>query len=367
MATTFDGESTLTDLAVDRPPRELYRGALEITSARWGPGGQIYVLRDPGSGGEIHRIARPGAAPVVLVSGIELGRYLAVSDDGRRLLYHREQHTQNLERLDRASGRIEPVTHSTAVVNGAALAPDGRTVALTVREGRRYSILIGPLDAGVERRRLDCAGPCSSPAWSPDSERLALRRRVDGAWRIAVIDRATGAETIMERVQTTHETLPALRWLSSTEILYMTAFNEELRVVEVGGADRPLVQPSSGGWMFHPVVSADRRRVAFFWNGARGRGAFIADRDGAGPRMVARGLWYPLGFDGEARLVVAEMLNDDSVGAIATVPVSGGEPEPFWTAPRGYVATDALAVSGSGDVLLLHHEPRSDVWLIENP
>jgi hypothetical protein len=195
-----------------------------------------------------------------------------------------------------------------------ALSPDGEWMVVGGAAGR--------ID-GTETRPL---GRYGTPAWSPDSHRIALS--FDGLW---VVDRDGGG-----LAQLAPNGASAPTWSPDGEwIAYELRRpgdppgDADLMVVNSsGGAPRPLVV--APGQQFHPRWSPDGTLIAYL---AQGDTVHVVRPDGSGLRSFSMGdppgslAWMP----DSRRLVLGSkgvVLLDVSTGGVVRVTRVGHEPSP---------------------------------------
>jgi Tol biopolymer transport system component len=134
-----------------------------------------------------------------------------------------------------------------------------------------------------------------SPAWSPDSARIAFLRVDDGKAQLLMIPSAGGAETRVAEFPAAEidQPVPALSWSHDGRTLAAVVGGEKqppaIALISVAnGALRRVTTPpqgSDGDWS--PVFSPDGSKLAF----ARGSGGeaqdlYLADADGANPKRI---------------------------------------------------------------------------------
>jgi WD40-like Beta Propeller Repeat len=102
---------------------------------------------------------------------------------------------------------------------GVTFTADGNTFYATLRTANVNYLIHGDVDrreALVLREGVEC------PSLSPDGRRLAFKQRVSGNatvfWRLAVLDLATMAETLLDAEQRSVD--DQVEWLDNTHVIY---------------------------------------------------------------------------------------------------------------------------------------------------
>lgn len=224
-----------------------------------------------------------------------------------------------------------------------AFSPDGRTIAFASTSGAsNVSDTSGPevLDLfvmgadGGGRRQLIDGGADTEPAWSPDGERIAFSRQVDGepealfARQLFVVDATGGVPTAL------------------------------LAQPNDGGDTQPAWSPDGEQVAFVRVVGIDDARV------------MVVDADGTGERRLAAGDVRHVGWSPDGRtIVVGERdgvigLVDVATGSVRQLPWRGEAPA--WSADgaRLYAyATSPAVLDRGGSPVLTERPLDADVGL----
>jgi hypothetical protein len=118
-------------------------------------------------------------------------------------IYRTNYDTQDLYRLDRRTGRLEPLTRGLRT-RDPAVSPDEAFVAFMHNGAGRSRLAVMPLAPGAPHRVL-WRGPgrydqVTAPAWSPGGYRIAFSAWRSGGYRdILIVDVATGTVTDLMR------------------------------------------------------------------------------------------------------------------------------------------------------------------------
>ena len=133
--------------------------------------------------------------PVPLLERLETprfgGAYFAVAAGAGTLVYVPAAAAVadgTLLRVER-DGRAAPLVETRAAYQSAALAPDGRRVAVTIASGGGSDVWI--LDLGcTTRTRATAGGSSGFPVWGSDGTRIAFQSTTPGPWNLfwAMVD-----------------------------------------------------------------------------------------------------------------------------------------------------------------------------------
>jgi DNA-binding winged helix-turn-helix (wHTH) protein/Tol biopolymer transport system component len=188
----------------------------------------------------------------------------------------------------------------------AALAPDGRRVALVRAEGARADIWVTDLQRGAATR-LTHKGTSASPVWSADGQAVYYATRTDRAFEIWTRD-ADGAQPARRLLGGQRHTFPIAASVDGTTLA--VAQSAEATGADIwalplaGGAPRPLVQGPFDE--LAATFSPDGTLVAY-QSAETGRWEIYAQRISDGRRVVVstdggmRPLWTREGFVYESR------------------------------------------------------------------
>jgi Tol biopolymer transport system component len=155
----------------------------------------------------------------------------------------------------------------------AVLSPDGERMVVVSGRGHRHSpelgfpvtsLYVSDLDGGDERR-LTTGHVDMLPAWSPDGSQIAFVRRLERSDQLLVIDVANPtAPTVVESFSLAQVRPSYLDWLDDDTVAWWGE--------SPGGGRAPLLSRDASGTgpistvtpgVLYPVLSADRRQVAF--------------------------------------------------------------------------------------------------------
>lgn len=186
------------------------------------------VFARGGSSGRDLAVEEVGTAePRILLGGREEEFPLAVSPDGREVLYrwgrfgHAEaRYERGLAFLDLETGESRPldVPRPEGEV-WAAWSPDGTALALALERGDGKELLVTGSDGGDPRVVADSVTGGSRPAWSPDGRWLAFSRGPTGRADLYRV-RRDGAE--LEQLTATRSSELDPVWITGGQIVFLT-------------------------------------------------------------------------------------------------------------------------------------------------
>ena len=171
-----EGTIEMLDL-VTRKRTAVYRGGSYPRAAR----GKLLFARDNviWAASLDARAGRLTSPPVRVLDDVAYatlngGAQFDVADDGTLVYSARggSAETVQLSWYDPRSGAFEKVGGAPGPYDTPALAPDGRSLALQLRQGGRSDLWIFDLATG-SRRRLTFGGRERNPVWSPDGSSIA--------------------------------------------------------------------------------------------------------------------------------------------------------------------------------------------------
>ncbi len=285
----------------------------------WTPDGSAVVFMSDRDGNE-NLWERPvGGGAARQLTRFTGGRVLwpSMSRDGRAVVFERDF---SIWRMDLPDGQPQkvavelrgaaqgPTVEHVAMTDDfgdLALSPDGKKLAFVAR-GDVYAT--GAKDGGATERVTTTVGPESTPAWSPDSRRIAYTSRRDGVPQVFVYDFGTREET------------------------------------RVSPADAPAATPA---W------SPDGKRIAYARDGKE---LVVVGADGRGERVVARGLLWkepfaggrPLAFSPDGKWLAFLASDERRFTNVWVVPADGSAPgRPVSRLANGFANTLAWAPDGT--------------------
>jgi len=283
------------------------------TNARYSPTGHIVFGR---AGAllavpfDLERLERTGD-PVTLVQGILMepggAAHFAFSDDGslayvpggmlvsdRKLVWVNRQ------------GEVDPLPAEPRVYTSPSLSPDGRQVAVIIREGSNYDVWITEAARGTLTRLTSHPGEDIAPIWTPDGKKVTFASEMSGpgptlSWKPA--DASGPQELLLERQ--VRGQIPT-SWSPDGQTLVFTDLKvPDIWMLPLGGEEKPWAfldtDFEESGAMFSP----DGHWLAYMSNETGRDEVYVQSFGGSGPRgkrQVSIGggaepVWAPDGRD----------------------------------------------------------------------
>jgi serine/threonine protein kinase len=352
--------------------RKLIEDSERINSARWSPSGDsIYFLHGKGSTSEISRIPINGKAELVAIaSGLETGEFFTLSADGSRLAYTREHDYSNLWQVrlqPTAKEKAEPsqITSGTSYYALPSFSPDGKWVAFALGANDAETNIFKMQTAGGETIQLTYFNHAmtSSPAWSPDGQRIAYVSDQNGTPRVWTISANGGAPQPLEETNAAN-TNEELAWWPSRDIVYQkSGIRNYLRIK--GSAQTAILPQESVGWVpGKPIFSPDGNKVAVFWNRQPEAGLWIISLEPYSETFVLAGVISPFGWSPDGKYIYAARQGSEIIRVQFAAP---NEISSVAALPGNIVDHASATVSpDERQIIVSVAAETSDVWLIEN-
>jgi Tol biopolymer transport system component/DNA-binding winged helix-turn-helix (wHTH) protein len=290
----------------------------EIPSARWAPKGDaIYYFRRLNQTVSLYKILLPPdrknreSVVPTLLTGLEADRSLALSADGTRLVYARAPYHSNLWMLELGDGKSQTtatkaLTQGTSLIERPRVSPDGTSIVFNIGHEGLANLYTMPITGGASKQ-LTFDSFSVGGAWSADGKWIAFASTQGGkpgVWTVNAgggIPRALSSSDLSDSFD--------VAWSPGSQILYQQAGNRNYYALDPRtGKGRPFITDSSVGWIFSPVYSPDRRKIAVFWNHPPNRGIWVIDTEGhETPVYMTAAFTRPVGWsaDGSAIYAVA--------------------------------------------------------------
>ena len=237
-------------------------------------------------------------------------------------------------------GREDALSAPPASYESARLSPDGRYVALEVRDSENADVVVYDLARDTPTRLTFDPGADLWPIWSPDGQRVLFSSTRNGPPNI--YSRAADGTGSAERVTTADSMQFPQSWSADGQTLVMMegvgGNPPDIKLLSLSAGSEPEALIATEAFDFYPKVSPDGRWIAFT-SGESGRnevyvrpfpnvddGRWQISRDGGLSPM-----WAP---DGQELFFRARSTRDMMVVAVETDPTfSPGNPELLFAAP----------------------------------
>jgi TolB protein len=336
---------------------------------------RIYFSSDRGGGYNIwsvgvSRTGEPSGQPVQVTTGAGQDVELALSPDGKRLLFSVLKQNADLWKLPvnpatgKLAGPAENVVSTTREDSRGSWSLDGSLIAFNSDRGGDMNIWLHSLINGSARQLTRGPGGDFQPTWSSDGKHLVFFSSRNGnadIWRINIDDGNISALT--------HDAATDINPFYSPDgklIAYQSdrTGRTEVWIMDADGANSR--QLSKTGVRGHFICwTKDGKAVVFRGEGPGGWTIFEAPIDGSAPVEIpnVRGgahLSFGPNFD--------TLMDVSAHKALWVSRIGKGEPEKIFEFPDTDVRIDYPVWSPDGKwVLFDRFRPEGgDVWMIEN-
>ena len=208
--------------------------------------------------------------PVPVLEGVLMkdeggGANVGVSENGSLIYVPGDMGTTGVTRtlvwVDR-EGQEEALPAPPALYESLRISPDGRAVAVEVREPPNTDVMVYDVERETLTRLTFDPGADTWPLWSPDGQRILFSSNRDGAAGIyAVAANGTGQPA---RVTTSDTDHAPQSWSGDGETLVITAGSPpDLQVVSIGAESPPEDLIATEDIGFDAEVSPDGRWMAY--------------------------------------------------------------------------------------------------------
>jgi TolB protein len=184
-------------------PRVAMQSSQPIMSPAWSPDGEwlAYVSFENKVAAVFVQRVRTGERRQVSARTGHNGAP-SFSPDGRKLALALSGSSGNFDVfvLDLATQNLVRITDDPAIDTEPSWSADGQTLYFTSDRGGGPQIYAGPAQAGARARRITFGVPyAATPRISPDGRQLAVVTQEGGAFRIAMVDLASGTVSSLTR------------------------------------------------------------------------------------------------------------------------------------------------------------------------
>jgi Tol biopolymer transport system component len=257
-------------------PEKILSGA-RVEGFAWAPDSrELVAFGELGGVDGFWRIRVNGSRAITRLTGIgqipirlkRMGRgrgvNLAISHDGRRLMYSEGRFDANIWRLDlkgTTKGTILPFITSTRDDFQPDYSSDGRKIAFESDRSGCEEIWVCNRDGSAPFQLTDFrTGWSGSPAWSPDRENIAFDRYDAPNWAICVIHSQGGK---VSRLTTKSGNNVTPHWSRDGHwIFFASDRTGRFEIWKIPATGGPEIQMTKGGGNF-PVVSVDGESIYY--------------------------------------------------------------------------------------------------------
>ena len=208
------------------------------------------------------------------------------SPQGDKLFYnsYKEGEGPALYLMDVASGRSTKVSARKGLNTGAAWAPDGQSVALTLNVGDNMDIHRIDLSGKIMDRFTNSWGINVSPSFSPDGTKVAFVSNRSGGPQIYVKDLASGRE---ERISFEGKYNTSPSWSSLNKIAYTGMDEGRFNIFTIDPDGRGLRQLTAGqGNNEDPCWYVNGRHLMFSSSREGGFHIYLMNANGQNQRRI---------------------------------------------------------------------------------
>ena len=245
------GDIYVLELNVDGAvPRRVTDDHRSIRGLTWEPSGRTLLFTSPrGGNNQVWRVSVDGGSSPE-PAGIPGRQQGAISSAVGAVVYEDYRGESDLWMYDPESGRVERWYGSSRSEWGAAVSPDGGTVAFVSDRTGSYEIWISDVDLDAPRQltRLDGA-PLDPPRWSQDGRSLVYSSASRGIYDIFSIDVATGS---IEQVTDSPENERFPTWWGGSVVYSANRTGSPELWTTADAGDIPTRLTRGGGWMAKP-------------------------------------------------------------------------------------------------------------------
>ena len=390
----YQGRFTIWTIRPDgSDQRRVVAENTEISSARWAPQGDaIYYFRRLNQTVSLDKIlVHPGyenreAVARTLITGLETDGSLALSADGKRLVYTRAPYYSNLWTLEAgAHGKnqkteTKELTRGTSLIERPSVWPDGTSIVFNIGHEGLANLYTMPITGGAPKQLTFLDAFSLGGVWSADGKWIAFASTQGGKPRVWTVHAGGGNPRAVSSSDLSDSF--DLAWSPGSQVLYQQAGNRNYYELDAETREeRLLVRDRSVGWIFSPVHSPDGRKIAVQWNRPSNRGIWVIDTKDRHETLVYKTSvpsTMPVGWSADGTSIYAvEGKNSTNRGLTAPlgetvtdakilmVPVNGGDVKTVAALPFEEIGSVSMTPDGRRFVFPVYSS-RSDVWVVDN-
>ena len=352
---------------------------VSLSSPRWSSMGEaiFYIRGQKGQPTELWKLpisrdtGTPAKAPSLVLSGIQMGGFFTLSADGKNFSYARQSQYSNLwlAKIEGAEKsrtvKTQQLTSGTSLHANPSISPDGKLIAFSRASGETSNIYVMPIDGGNPRQLTYFNSSNFSPVWSPDGTEIAFGSSEGGKRRVWKVGSQGGIPYQFVKTELSGNIV----WAPMPNITYQKTGNRNFLILNPKtGEETPLVKDESVGWVFNPVYSPDRKKVAVSWNRRPTPGLYLIYLEDFSDKLLhdsSASFVWPLGWTPDGKWVCACEEKEGKTEYLL-IEAESGKTKPMPTIPFTIEGKTYYKMVDGKPEIFVDEKTQSDVWVIEN-
>jgi Tol biopolymer transport system component len=366
-------------ISVDgRKQSKVIEDSVQILYPRWSPrGDSIYYQQEKDFAYQCWKIpvslntGEPSKAPLPILPGIQAGRNISVSKNGKVLLCTRLSKFTNLWLASIEGTEKDRTVKTNQLTTGTftdiypSISPDGNFIAFSRGTGSISNIYIMPLEGGSPRQITNFKSLNLLAKWSPDGKEIAFGSNEGGTPRVWKVNVKGGSP--FQFVKTKSSAWFDLAWSPGPNIIYSSQSSSNFNVLNpITEEESPLLEEDRDRKVFRPRYSPDGKKVAYEQSG----GLWVASLENSPTALLKEGNFSPVEWSSDGKWIyVSEptaseirilmiSVENSLVKTLLSLPIAPGigELQPY-----------RFSMTPDGKQFVFEASRRfSDVWMVEN-
>jgi serine/threonine protein kinase len=356
----------------------------DLGSPFWSPQGDaIYFTRVGVQDDEIWKArisletGKPVKAPSLVLAGLRAGKCLSVANDGKLLLYARENQFSNIwlasiqEAGESGDIQINRITSGTFYDSCPNISPDGKLVAFTRGFGKKHNIYVVPITGGDPKQITFLDSFNFYPSWSPDGSEIAFTSVKGGKAKVWKVNARGGAPHQFQNTEASAQAFQ-LSWAPGPNILYQTTGNKNFHILNPETEEEmPLNIDESVSSVHTAQFSPDGKKVAaYVFRTSSPSGISVFDPNNESSIDLHDGGGDPIGWSFDREWIYTSDFEAEDV-RILKISARSGESEVLYALPasplRGKSVPFQVRMSPDEKQFVFPaSRSQSDIWIIEN-